>query len=123
MYEYRVVKLVRAIDGDTVCVVLDLGFDLTLEATVRLLGIDCPELRDPGGVQAGVFTEKWFTSQPPGSVVFRSWKDRTEKYGRYLGDFMGGGTSLVKAIVESGLTKDMRNDLDSHTERGTGILT
>lgn len=106
MYEYRVLQLVRVIDGDTVCVVLDLGFDVKLEATVRLLGIDCPELAQRGGKQAGVFTEQWFAAQTPGAVLFRSWKDRTEKYGRYLGDFWGGGTSLVKALLEAGHVKD-----------------
>lgn len=44
-YKYRVSTLERVVDGDTVDVVLDLGFDILTRQRVRLLGIDTPESR------------------------------------------------------------------------------
>ena len=44
MYEYNC-KIVRVVDGDTVDVVIDLGFNLSKKERVRLAGIDSPESR------------------------------------------------------------------------------
>ena len=45
MYEYQVKEIVRVVDGDTVDVIIDLGFSLTKKERVRLAGIDAPESR------------------------------------------------------------------------------
>ena len=45
MYEYAVKEITKVIDGDTVDVVIDLGFDLSKKERVRLAGIDTPESR------------------------------------------------------------------------------
>ena len=45
MYEYKV-RIVKVVDGDTVDVEIDLGFDVWLKnQRVRLYGIDTPESR------------------------------------------------------------------------------
>jgi len=44
MYEYRA-KLIRVIDGDTVEAMVDLGFSVWMKQTIRLHGIDTPEIR------------------------------------------------------------------------------
>ena len=44
-YNFRVVKINRVVDGDTIDVTIDLGFDLTKKERVRLAGIDTPESR------------------------------------------------------------------------------
>ena len=44
MYEYSC-KVKRVVDGDTIDVVLDLGFDILHKSRVRLYGIDTPESR------------------------------------------------------------------------------
>ena len=44
MYEYSC-EVKRVVDGDTVDVVLDLGFDISYSTRVRLYGIDTPESR------------------------------------------------------------------------------
>ena len=43
MYEYAVKEIVKVVDGDTVDVVIDLGFDLSKKERVRLAGIYTPE--------------------------------------------------------------------------------
>ena len=45
MYEYAVKKIVYVVDGDTVDIEIDLGFNLTKKERVRLAGIDTPESR------------------------------------------------------------------------------
>jgi len=42
-YSYRVKSIVKIIDGDTFDCIMDLGFDVLLEARVRMYGIDTPE--------------------------------------------------------------------------------
>ena len=44
MYEYKA-KIHRIIDGDTVDVTIDLGFEMTTKQRVRLYGINTPETR------------------------------------------------------------------------------
>jgi len=43
MYEYRVKKVTKIVDGDTIDVDIDLGFDISFSSRVRLAGIDTPE--------------------------------------------------------------------------------
>ena len=43
MYEYAVKEIKKVVDGDTVDIVIDLGFSLTKKERVRLAGIDTPE--------------------------------------------------------------------------------
>ena len=44
-YNFRVTKINRVIDGDTIDVTLDLGFSLTKKERVRIAGVDTPEKR------------------------------------------------------------------------------
>ena len=44
MYEYRA-QLIKVIDGDTIDAKIDLGFGISIEKRVRLVGIDAPEVR------------------------------------------------------------------------------
>ncbi len=45
MYEYYVRKVENVVDGDTIDVLIDLGFDILFQSRVRLAGIDTPESR------------------------------------------------------------------------------
>ena len=45
MYEYHVKKVTNVVDGDTIDVEIDLGFDISFSSRVRLAGIDTPELK------------------------------------------------------------------------------
>ena len=46
MYEYRA-RITRVIDGDTVEAEIDLGFRVSLEVVLRLVGINTPEVHGP----------------------------------------------------------------------------
>ena len=45
MYEYKVIEVTKVVDGDTVDVLIDLGFGICYHQRVRLAGIDAPESR------------------------------------------------------------------------------
>ena len=44
-FSYRVNKVIKVVDGDTIDVILDMGFDIMYKQRVRLFGIDTPESR------------------------------------------------------------------------------
>lgn len=111
MYNYKVLKVDRVIDGDTVDVVVDLGFNVSLKQRFRILGIDAPELKDKDpfirakAIEAKKFAEDWFNSR--GALRVQSYKD--DKYGRMLGDFyfeeQEGYLTFSEAIMEANLAE------------------
>ena len=95
----------RVVDGDTVDVVLDLGFDLSLRGRFRLAGIDTPEMNTPAGKAARARTVELL---PVGGHVFvETFKaDAKDKYGRYLGRFVqADGTDICEILVREGHAK------------------
>ena len=92
MYEYSC-RIVRVVDGDTVDVDIDLGFDLWLKKQrIRLYGVDTPESRTRDlvekkyGLAAKKFVEKHL---PLGSKqTLRTRLDDRGKFGRILGEFV-----------------------------------
>ena len=90
MYEYFVDEVKTVVDGDTIDVVIDLGFDILFASRVRLAGIDTPESRttDKAEKALGLEAKEYLKKQlkDAKSVVIRTEKmNSSEKYGRILG--------------------------------------
>jgi micrococcal nuclease len=90
MYEYFVEEVRNVVDGDTIDVVIDLGFDILFASRVRLAGIDTPESRttDKAEKALGLEAKEYLKKQlkDAKSVVIRTEKmNSSEKYGRILG--------------------------------------
>jgi micrococcal nuclease len=90
MYQYYVRKVEGVVDGDTIDVLIDLGFDILFASRVRLAGIDTPESRTKDlkekalGLEAKEYLKKALKDAK--SVVIKTEKmDSSEKYGRILG--------------------------------------
>jgi micrococcal nuclease len=90
MYEYYVRKVENVVDGDTIDVLIDLGFDILFQSRVRLAGIDTPESRTSDkaekvlGLESKEYLKKHLKDAK--SVVIKTEKmDSSEKYGRILG--------------------------------------
>lgn len=85
MYEYHAV-VDRVVDGDTLDVTFDLGLGVFRRDRIRLFGVDTPETfgpnRCPRGAEATAFVRGLVEDR---RVVIRTFKDKTGKYGRYLG--------------------------------------
>lgn len=90
MYEYRVKKLINVVDGDTIDVEIDLGFDISITKRVRLAGIDTPESRTTDKMEKSFGLEskarlKQLLSGATTIVIKTEKPDSSEKYGRVLG--------------------------------------
>ena len=101
MYEYYVRKVENVVDGDTIDVLIDLGFDILFASRVRLAGIDTPESRTKDlkekalGLESKEYLKKHLKDAK--SVVIKTEKmDSSEKYGRILGWlYVNGETESV----------------------------
>jgi micrococcal nuclease len=101
MYEYYVRKVENIVDGDTIDVLIDLGFDILFQSRVRLAGIDTPESRTKDlkekalGLESKEYLKKHLKDAK--SVVIKTEKmDSSEKYGRILGwVYINGDTESI----------------------------
>jgi micrococcal nuclease len=99
MYEYHVKKVTNVVDGDTVDVEIDLGFDISFSSRVRLAGIDTPESRtkDKAEKALGLEAKEYVKSKVKDAkdVVIKTEKmDSSEKYGRILGWLYLDGSAI-----------------------------
>ena len=112
-YNFRVVKINRVIDGDTIDVTLDLGFSLTKKERVRIAGVDTPEkrTRDKEEKTLGIDATNWMkeklteTIKGDEELVIRTeLKGGVGKYGRLLGWLYVGDSdiSLNEQMIEEG---------------------
>ena len=90
MFEYYVKKVTRVVDGDTIDVDIDLGFDISFTSRVRLAGIDTPEsrTRDKAEKVLGLEAKAYLKAAIDAAkvVVIKTEKmNSSEKYGRILG--------------------------------------
>jgi micrococcal nuclease len=94
----------RVVDGDTVDLVIDVGFRGTRAERVRLIGINCPEVHGPtaaAGRKAAEFTRQWVTEFGTPSVVVETFK--SDVFGRWLARVYGpAGSCLNDELIQSG---------------------
>jgi micrococcal nuclease len=85
IYIYKA-ELIRVVDGDTVELMIDLGFDTSRKERFRLYGIDAPEMRTEDGKAAKKWL--WDALQPLDAIYVQtiqlSTKAKRDKYGRFL---------------------------------------
>jgi micrococcal nuclease len=87
MYQYKIKKINKIIDGDTLDISIDLGFSITLNQRVRLKGIDAAETRtlDLKEKAEGLVAKLWLEEElsREGEWIIETTKE--DKYGRILG--------------------------------------
>ena len=102
MYEYKC-KVTRVVDGDTVDVIIDLGFDISYSSRVRLFGIDTPEsrTRDKDEKARGLISKDFLKSYLDKSgVVIRTRKDKKGKFGRILGEMVVEDININELMIK-----------------------
>ena len=105
MYEYNC-TVERVVDGDTIDVVLDLGFDILYKSRVRLYGIDTPESRTRNldekvrGKMASAFLRKAIEEGEKVCIQTKL-KDSRGKFGRVLGDVVVDGVNINQSMVDN----------------------
>ena len=107
MYTYFVKSVDRVVDGDTIDISIDLGFDLTKKERVRLAGIDTPEKRTKNpkekemGYQATEFLEMHLMEATKLTVK----TEKEGKFGRMLGWLYkseSDTTSINQIMIDKG---------------------
>ena len=102
MYEYKC-EVKRVVDGDTVDVIIDLGFSILYSTRVRLYGIDTPESRTRNkdekvrGFLSKDYLKEWLDQ---GGVIIRTYRDKKGKFGRVLGEMVVGGRNINLLMVD-----------------------
>jgi endonuclease YncB( thermonuclease family) len=106
VYEYAIKEVIKVVDGDTIDILIDLGFDLTKKERVRLAGIDTPESRTRDleekamGIEAKEFLTRRLTDGVASGLRVKTEKDG--KYGRMLGWLFCGDTNINTEMVYRG---------------------
>lgn len=109
MYQYKVKKINRVIDGDTIDVDIDLGFGITYSHRVRLKGINAPETKtkDLAEKEKGTEVKAWLKKElsREGEWVIETTKE--DKYGRILGTlyFVGDPVTINEKMLNEGIVK------------------
>lgn len=80
-YKYDA-TVVRVVDGDTLALRVDLGFHVTTEISVRVLGINAPELKTAEGRAVRDYVKGMLS--PGSAVTIQTFRDPGDKYGRWL---------------------------------------
>ena len=123
-YNFRVVEINRVLDGDTIDVTIDLGFDLFKKERVRVAGVDTPEkrTRDLEEKELGIHATNWLKEKLEGAVAGDDdLVIRTElvggvgKYGRLLGWLYIGDAEL--SLNEQMITEGYAWEYDGGTKQ------
>ena len=112
-YNFRVIEINRVVDGDTIDVTIDLGFDLYKKERVRVAGVDTPEkrTRDDEEKALGLDATYWMKAKLEGAidgdddlVIRTELVGGMGKYGRLLGWLYIGDAelSLNEQMIEEG---------------------
>lgn len=99
MYEY-VGQVLNVVDGDTVDVMVDLGFKVTTAQRLRLAGVDTPERN-----QAGFTEAKDFTQSMIGGKLVTIKTHKVSKFGYYLADIVIDGKNVSQELIAAGFGK------------------
>ena len=106
MYQYKAI-IIKVIDGDTVDVDIDLGFEAWLRnQRIRLYGIDTPESRTSDKVEkvfGNLAKSKILEFCPVGSSIILQTKtdDSRGKYGRILGELIVDGVNVNQYMIDN----------------------
>ena len=112
-YNFRVTKIVKVLDGDTIDVLIDLGFDLFKKERVRIAGVDTPEkrTRDLEEKALGLDATEWMKKHLEDTIagdeeltIRTELKGGMGKYGRLLGWLYVGenAVSLNQQMIQEG---------------------
>ena len=139
-YNFRVKEITKVLDGDTIDVLIDLGFDLFKQERVRIAGVDTPEkrTRDLEEKALGIDATNWLKEKLESTLAGdEELTIRTElvggvgKYGRLLGWLYVGESvvSLNEQMITEGYahaydggTKDMNLEALREIRRAHGTL-
>ena len=107
MYEYKCQEIKKVVDGDTVDIVLNLGFNILHAVRVRLASIDPPESRrrdldeKARGLLAKEFLKNWLSQEhEKKKIVIKTFKKSKGKFGRVLAEIWVNDVNVNEDMIE-----------------------
>ena len=113
MYHYKIKEIKSIYDGDTIHVVIDLGFGVFKTEKLRLSYIDAPEIKGEERPE-GLISRDWLRMRLSEAVLneseitVKTIRDRKGKFGRYLGEIFIDSVSVNKEMIEKGLAEEYK---------------
>ena len=108
--EYKA-QVLQVIDGDTIEVLIDMGFGVSYKDKLRLLDFDAPETFRPSckeekllGVKCKNFLISLIQNE---TIILRTFKKSTEKYGRILAQVFLKGVDIIEEMKKQGFEKKL----------------
>lgn len=106
-FSYRISKVTKVIDGDTIDVLLDMGFDIKYHSRVRLFGIDTPEsrTRDREEKVRGLLSKAYLKNalkQGKKMTIRTHRRSEKGKFGRILGEVFVDGVNVNLKMCKEG---------------------
>ena len=101
---FNAVKVTKIVDGDTIDVLIDLGFCIVIKQRLRLSNVNTPEMHDPDPIkrEAAQRAKDYLTDVLLGKPVIIVTEKTTEKYGRYLAEvFLENSDKSLFSINDS----------------------
>ena len=102
VYRYRA-ELLRVIDGDTYLLDVDLGFHVHANQTIRLRGVNCPEMSTPAGKYAKGYVRGLFAATD--ELVVETYRDK-QTFARWVADVWLDGFPLAATIIAADQGKE-----------------
>ena len=107
LYHYKA-TVKKVVDGDTVDMLVDLGFFSLTKQRFRLAKVNAPEIfrvkKDSESYKAGIKTKNFLVKWIEGREVYVTSK-RTGKWGRWLAEIWADGVSVNDTLISRGLAK------------------
>ena len=106
IYCYKISKVIKVVDGDTIDALIDLGFDTHVKKRIRLSGINAPESRTRNleekklGLAAKARLKELCKDK---NLILKSYG--LGKYGRVIGEIFARGASINNVMVAEGHAK------------------
>ena len=107
MYEYKCQEVKKVVDGDTLDIVLNLGFNVLHSVRIRMAGIDTPESRTRDldekarGKLAKAFLKDWLSKEnEKKKIVVRTFKKTKGKFGRVIAEIWVDDVNVNEDMIK-----------------------
>lgn len=100
LYSYKINRVIKVVDGDTIDLDIDLGFNISIKQRVRLYAINAPEsrTRDKEEKKRGLAAKNRLKELcEEGNLTLKSYGKG--KYGRILGEIYTNGSNINNILL------------------------
>ncbi len=104
MYEYKA-KITAVYDGDTLTAEVDLGFNIKITEKFRLSGLNAPEVKGDERGDGLISRDRLRDKILGREVIIKTFKDSTEKYGRYIAEIYLESENVNEWLISEGLAE------------------